>query len=54
MKLPYFLFTSLLLLSACTTSEIRISQNTNPPPLGTGAIVGPYEIGSVDTAFKIL
>ncbi len=54
MKPPYFLFTSLLLLSACTTSEIRISQNTNPPSLGTGAIVGPYEIGSVDTAFKFL
>lgn len=41
-------------LSACSTSEMRTNQPTAKSLTLSWVISDPYEIGSVDTAFKIL
>ena len=53
--MKYLLFLSLtLLLAACSTSEMRTTQPTAKSITLSWTISDPYEIGSVDTAFKIL
>jgi len=44
----------ILSLSACTTSEIRSTENTQEVVLSSEATTQPYSIGSVDTAFKLI
>ncbi|MFO0763971.1 MAG: CreA family protein [Candidatus Gracilibacteria bacterium] len=43
-----------LFISACSTSEMRTTQSTEKSARSSGTLSDPYEIGSVDTAFKIL
>ena len=43
-----------LCLSACSLSEMRSTQGSTVPLVSSGAKTDPYEIGSVDTAFKLL
>lgn len=43
-----------LCLSACSLSEMRSTQGSTVPVVNSGAKTDPYEIGSVDTAFKLL
>lgn len=54
--MKYFLLLSLIFtLSACTSSEMRTTQSpVAQTPVSSEAKIDPYEIGSVDTAFKIL
>ena len=53
MKYIFFGFL-LLTLSACSSSSIRSTENTTGPTVSSEAKTDPYEIGSVDTAFKLL
>jgi CreA protein len=49
------IISSLIFLSACTTSELRNTVSTNPiTTSGEVSIMKPYNIGSVDTAFKLI
>lgn len=54
--MKYFIILSLtLLLAACSTSEMRTSQDTTRSSTLSGvALSDPYEIWSVDTAFKLI
>lgn len=53
--MKYLFFLSLtLLLAACSTSEMRTTQSTVKSTTLSWVISDPYEIGSVDTAFKII
>lgn len=55
MRSIILIISSLVLLSACTTSEQR--NTLTPTPVTTSgevSIIKPYDIGSVDTAFKLL
>ena len=52
-----YILISLLLLSSCsiggTLSDSATDQRSTPIQISSGA-TKPYEIGSVDTAFKLL
>ncbi len=53
--MKYLLLSFLILaLSACSTSEMRTSEDTKSITASSEVQTDPYEIGSVDTAFKIL
>ncbi len=53
--MKYIIFSFLIfLLSACSTSEMRTTQTISSTGVSSEAKVDPYEIGSVDTAFKLL
>jgi catabolite regulation protein CreA len=51
-----YIFLSFLIitLSACSTSEMRINENNKTTRASSEVQTEPYEIGSVDTAFKIV
>lgn len=53
MKYIFFGFL-LLTFSSCSSSEMRSADNTTTPTVSSEAKIDPYEIGSVDTAFKLL
>lgn len=53
--MKYIIFSFLIfLLSACSTSEMRTTQTISSTGVSSEAKIDPYEIGSVDTAFKLL
>jgi len=53
--MKYFIIAlSLFIVSSCSTSEMRTSEDTKTITASSEVQTDPYEIGSVDTAFKIL